>query len=144
MISHLHPFFVHFPVALYSTALIIEIIRLFKQSIPAYFSLILVGFGAIMGLMSGLSGDLASNNVEHIPVIAKALEYPATSGNLLDWIGLISGFLLLFLHLKKKSNILLRLIILIILVMTVITTAFLGSELVHDFGAGTMLTEPPK
>lgn len=97
-----------------------------------------------MGMLSGLSGDLASKNVESIPGIAKALENHAAAGNLMVWFGLISGFFLVFLHLKKKSNDLLRWIVLIILFFSVITTAFLGSELVYDFGAGTMLTKQPK
>ncbi len=139
MIADLHPFFVHFPVALYSAALVIEITRLFKKDIPNYFSVALICGGAVMGLISGLSGDLASREAERIAGITSTLNNHEFAGNLMVWIGLISGFILLLVQLKNKTMPTLRWIIILALFAGVIITAFWGSQLVQEFGAGTAI-----
>ena len=139
MIAELHRFFVHFPVALYTTAFVIETIRLFKKDIPGYFAVMLVCGGAIIGVISGLSGNLAAHEAETIAGITPILENHELAGNIMIWFGLISSFILTLLQLKNKTASLLRWVIVLMLCSGVIITAFWGARLVRDFGAGTTL-----
>ncbi|MBT5530192.1 MAG: hypothetical protein HOK35_13610 [Cytophagia bacterium] len=137
--AELHPFFIHYPIALYTTALIIEIIKLRFKSIPEYFSLILIVLGAFSSLFASFSGDLSLNESKNIPGISDDLSRHELLGNILTWIGIISAFTMVYLHLKKEQIIWLKWIILITLSIGILVTGYFGGQLVVDYGAGTKL-----
>ena len=137
--ADLHPFFIHYPIVLYTTALIIEIIKLRFKSIPDYFSLILIVLGAFSSLFASLSGDLSLNESVNIPGISDDLSRHELLGNILTWLGIISTFTMVYLHLKKKQIIWLKWIVIIALSIGVLVTGYFGGQLVNDYGAGTKL-----
>ena len=137
--ADLHPFFIHYPIALYTTALIIEIIKLRFKSIPDYFSLILIVLGAFSSLFASLSGDLSLNESVNIPGISDDLSRHELLGNILTWLGIISTFTMVYLHLNKKQIIWLKWIVIIALSIGVLVTGYFGGQLVNDYGAGTKL-----
>ncbi len=139
--SDFHPFFVHFPIALYVTALGMELLRLWRKEIPRFISTILVVGGAVGGLAAGVTGDLAERHAESIPMIHDALENHETMGNLMVWLGIIGGLVLVIMTLKKKSGGVVKWLILVILFAGVLVTGYQGGVLVQQYGAGTVLVK---
>jgi len=137
----IHPFLVHYPIALYTSALFIEIIRIRFKNIPDFISILLVIIAAVSGLFSGLSGDIASRNAAAIPGIADTLEKHETAGNIMVWLGLIFAFILTIWKLKGKTSGVIKWFFLIVLAAGIIITGYYGGCLVENFGAGTRLIE---
>ena len=127
-----HLFFVHFPIALYPTALFIEALRYQFRSIPEYVSTILVIIGAIMGIFAGLSGDFAANIFINQTGNSEAISNHESFGNITVWVGLLSAFVLLIMNLRKQGSIFVKWIVLFFLVILVLFTGFLGGNFIQE------------
>ena len=63
--EQLHPFFVHFPIALICLIGIIELLRLFTKQIPSFISLIILFLSTIMSFLAVQSGELAKKSISN-------------------------------------------------------------------------------
>ena len=130
---HLHPLIVHFPIALFITALGAEILSLiFKKNTlhkVAYCNYFFVILGAITAVLSAWRDNMflkhpvfyTHRNLAYITLIVAS----------------ISGIILLLI--KRKSERLLRIIFFIFLILIaslVSLTAYYGGKLVYEYGIG--------
>jgi len=130
--EQLHPFFVHFPIALICLIGIIELLRLFTKKIPSFISLIILFLSAIMSFLSVQSGELARHSINSQKLL-KIIEEHENFGDLVMWYSIVLLVVWLYLFLKKYDNKILKLFLISILIALVIKTAFLGGELVHSY-----------
>ena len=128
--EQLHPFFVHFPIALICLVGIIELLRLFTNKIPSFISLIILFLSTIMSFLAVQSGELARRSISSKKLL-KIIEEHEMFGDIVMWYSIILLIVWLYLFLKKLDNKILKLFLIFILIALVIKTAFLGGELVH-------------
>ena len=128
--EQLHPFFVHFPIALICLIGIIELLRLFTKQIPSFISLIILFLSTIMSFLAVQSGELAKKSISNKKLL-KIIEEHETFGDIVMWYSIILLIVWLYLFLKKHDNKILKLFLIFTLIALVVKTALLGGELVH-------------
>ncbi len=126
----LHPFFVHFPVALICLIGIIELIRLFIKKIPSFISLIILFISTIMSFFSVQSGQIEKKSISDSEIL-KIVENHENFGDIVMWYSIALLILWSFLFFKKDDNKILKIFSIFILIAIVIQTALSGGELVH-------------
>ena len=122
--EQLHPFFVHFPIALICLIGIIELLRLFTKQIPSFISLIILFLSTIMSFLAVQSGELAKKSISNKKLL-KIIEEHETFGDIVMWYSIILLIVWLYLFLKKYDNKILKLFLIFTLIALVIKTAFL-------------------
>ncbi|MGD9489349.1 MAG: DUF2231 domain-containing protein [Calditrichaceae bacterium] len=138
MLSHAQV--VHFPVALFLTAVLVELMSLFWQkSFFSKVSLLLLILGSVTAFWALITGDTAAEAVRHIDGIEPLLSTHQNAGKLAAWYFL---FLTVFkTGLMKLGKDLLpwRLIVsmgLIFGAVLIYRTGLFGGKLVYERGAG--------
>ena len=126
----LHPFFVHFPIALICLIGVIELLRLFTKKIPPFISLIILLISTIMSFLSVQSGQIERSSINDSKIL-KIVENHETFGDIVMWYSIALLILWTFLFLKKDDNKILKIFSISILIAIVIQTALSGGELVH-------------
>ena len=131
----LHPKLVHFPIALFMTALIFETLsRCFKKNLLSQAALLIYCFAAIFTpavVYSGLS-EQARLHLNH-PVLTQHKNFAL----LTMWISLVSLPILWLLH-KISERIFKNFffILLVILSVTVSLAGFYGGKMVYEYSVG--------
>ncbi len=130
---HIHPIIVHFPIALFITALGLEILSLiFKKEV--------LERCAFYNYLLGIFGAIAAASVEWIANLPLAHPVFYTHRNFAHVtiiFSLASGAFLLML--KKRSARIFPIIFLLILLVTAIlisVTGYYGGRLVYEYGVG--------
>ena len=131
----LHPKLVHFPIALFLTALVFELAsRLFKKSRISEAALLIYCFGVLstpLVLGSGLWEQLRLH-LNH-PLLNQHKTY-AIITLWISWVSLVLLWWLNKYHSKYFRNFFF--IILIIVNVTVTVTAYYGGKMVYEYGVG--------
>ncbi len=107
-IAELHPFFVHFPVALVTVAALFDITGVvFNKRFFAKMGFAILLVAATTVIIVGLSGYAAEadleKNVQILAAVADNLSLHATAGNLSVWLIVALGFFRLWAVLERKS-----------------------------------------
>jgi len=131
----LHPKLVHFPIALFVTALFFEILsRLSKKDLLSKTAILIYCFAAIFTpvvVYSGLHEEMRIH-LNH-PVLTNHKNYAF----LTMWISLFSlPILWIILQRAQKAFKNFFLIVLIIINLTVILTAYYGGKMVYEYSVG--------
>lgn len=133
----LHPKLVHFPIALFVTALIFEVAsRLLKKTSISDAAILVYAFGALITplvVYAGLAEQLRIH-LNH-PILTQHKTY----GLITMWLSWMSLVVLWFVNKRSPEN--LRNIFLIFLILvniTVIVTAYFGGKMVYEYGAGVI------
>ena len=107
-LSELHPFFVHFPIALVTVAALFNVLGVFSNKSFFYktgFALMLVA--TLTAIVVGLSGYAAEadleKNIQILAAVADNLTQHATAGNLSIWLIVAVGLFQLWAVLERKS-----------------------------------------
>ncbi|MCF7796348.1 MAG: hypothetical protein K9N11_02020 [Lentisphaeria bacterium] len=135
--GELHPFFVHFPIALVTVAAFFDVLGLFvnKSFFPKVgFTLLLVA--TALAIAVGLSGYAAEaileENIRILAAVADNLTQHATAGNLAVWLIVALGLFRLWSVLERKNWALqgwIFPILSVLLSLWVIYTGLLGGKL---------------
>lgn len=135
--GELHPFFVHFPIALVTVAALFDVLGLFihKTFFPRVgFTLLLVA--TVLAIVVGLSGYAAEaaleENIQILAAVADNLTQHATAGNLAVWGIVALGLFRLWSVLEQKTWALrgwIFPVLSLLLSLWVIYTGFMGGRL---------------
>tara|TARA_B100000029_G_C17583898_1_gene960526 strand:+ start:1223 stop:1663 length:441 start_codon:yes stop_codon:yes gene_type:complete len=133
-----HPFFVHFPVALFVTAGIIELMMWLFPKLPKQPTLPLFLIASLFSIPAALTGNAAEFEAGKITGIGQLLENHEIAGNFVTFLGITFSFFFVYMKLKfpKRSICKLRRVILLLMAVIVLYTGYLGGSLVQKFGAG--------
>ncbi len=147
ILSKLHPVVIHFPVALFSLYVLLEIINLFLQE-PKYHKWI-NGFlllGVIAGITAVLTGNQAAASItksSHVTEnIKEIIEEHETYATLTMWYFTVLLGVRFYLTNKKKFTKMLKVTFVILAIVglfLIYETGEHGGKLVYDFGIGTKL-----
>ncbi|MCF7800824.1 MAG: hypothetical protein K9N34_02275 [Candidatus Marinimicrobia bacterium] len=137
--GELHPFFVHFPIALMTVAALFDVLGLFinKTFFPRVgFTLLLVT--TVLAIVVGLSGYAAEadleENIQILAAVADNLTQHATAGNLAVWLIVALGLFRLWSVLERKVWAFqgwIFPVLSLLLALWVIYTGFMGGQLVR-------------
>lgn len=138
MVNTIHPFFVHFPIALLIIAGVVAFIDLLKSNYKlkkvVLWNLIFAAFGAIITVVSGLRD---ANVIPHNETIHEIMEIHEKIG---ITVLIITSILTLWIILRnakmKKPEKILFVLILWIALGLVSYNGYLGGKMVYDHGAG--------
>lgn len=147
LLDKAHPIVIHFPIAILVLFCILEIGLIFIRRIELnYFSLTLLVLGVFGGVLAVLSGNLSFQKLQSEGSLSQINyffiekhEYWAT---LTLWYFFAILIFKLYLVIKKKNEIMLRIIFVMFTVLGLILlykTADAGGLLVYEFGIGTKL-----
>ncbi len=142
-IAELHPFFVHFPVALFLVYLLFEFVSFFYKSKDFDYIvqalLLLVVPAMILALLSGNSTETLLSS-EIADKFHNQIELHEEIANLSAWFLFFTAGFRLFILIKRKGEVgSLRWFFLtagIIVAAFIIMTSFYGGMLVHEHGIG--------
>jgi uncharacterized membrane protein len=142
ILANVHPYIVHFPIALLVTYSILEITGIiFKKEFISKSALLILCLGVITALAAVFTGNLASEQFSNWTNESKALmiEHQSFATYLLWFVFLFSGFRI-YLAIKKKFSGVVKYIFIIlalIVIFLVYETGIRGGNLVKKFGVGT-------
>lgn len=147
-LANLHPKFVHFSIALFSTYILLEIIYLIfpKDWLNKTVQIILL-LGIIFTVGTVLTGNQAEQNVEDVlenklPHVKEILEEHEDYGTLVLWFFAAIGVFRTLLFIKKKINRKMQIVLVFLALFgsyLVLETGEYGGKLVYDHGVGTEL-----
>jgi uncharacterized membrane protein len=151
--TNIHPIVVHFPIALFITGLVIDVIgHLFQKETAKKIGLVLVILGAVGALAAMVTGNFAEEQVED--KLSRAGEH------ILDRhedLGKLTAYLLLIVAAIRAliatgwlnrwrfvagAALAIYLIVGLIGLGTLTVTGYYGGELVYRYGAGVQLSQP--
>lgn len=147
--ADIHPYVVHFPIALLITYSFLEIAGIiFNKEFISKSALLILCFGVVSALAAVFTGNLASEQFSNWTEESKALmtEHQSFATYLLWYVFLLSGFRIIlitkkkFIGVAKYTFILLALIV----IFLVYETGIRGGNLVMKFGVGTELINSSK
>ena len=147
--AEIHPYVVHFPIALLVTYSVLEIAGIiFKKEFISKSALLILCFGLISALSAVFTGNLASEQFSNWTEESKALmnEHQSFATYLLWFVFILSG-IRIYLVIKKKFNGMVKysfIILALIVIFLVYETGIRGGNLVKKFGVGTELINPSK
>jgi uncharacterized membrane protein len=131
----LHPKLVHFPIALFSTALILDILsRAFRKEKLHDTAVVIYAVGVLFTPIVVWAGLWEQQRLNlHHPVLEQHKMY----GFITMWLSLVSLPMLWFV--KKKSSQMFKIVftcVLLSLSVLVTVTGYLGGRMVYEYGAG--------
>ena len=132
----LHPFIVHFPIALISFLYIFQVFTvLIPNFTPKYLNLWLLIPATLSTIPAMISGQKTEKLLDNLcPKAIEALHYHKIFANITVWGMIVLTFFWVFITLKKKATKevqKLMLAFLTILFISVTITGYLGGQLVH-------------
>ncbi len=137
-----HPILVHFPIALFTTFFLLEIIWMFFQKEwiknSSVFTLLL---GLIFAVPTILSGEASAENFEKVSQLENLIESHETFAKLTAITFLIAFIIKVILIRTGKLNVKTNLIIIVISLVGLyflIQTGLRGGELVYKHGVGIL------
>ena len=134
-----HPFIVHFPVALFVTAALMELMMWVFPLCPRQNTLTIFLLAALFSIVAALTGNAAEFEAGRIPGIDLTLISHEQAGNFVTFSGIGFSFFLVYMKFKfpSKSLDILRRVIFLLMAVVVLYTGYLGGSMVQKFGAGT-------
>ena len=131
-----HPFLVHFPISLFFTAFIFEILRYKIEWIHEKIPLLIFIFATVFSIFSSLTGNSEKLLIVDISGVLNLLENHESMGTSVTIFGIFFSFFLVFIKLKfpTKNFSKLKISVFFLVTLMVFYTAFLGGKLAHDFG----------
>jgi len=143
-LAELHPFFIHFPIALFFLYFVFEILNLLSKSFNSA-TIIILGFGVLMGLFSVLTGNQAFQNIPSIntseSIIMETLDNHEFYATLLLWYYFVILVFRYFLHIKKRVSKKYKIMFICLSLLGLFflyQTGKFGNELVYKYGIGTL------
>lgn len=137
----LHPFIVHFPIALLLTGILCDTTGiLLRRGLFLNLGYLLLILGAVSAIVAALTGDSAAETARKIQGIRKDLNLHNNFSTLTVWFAINLALFRTHLTFKKRFTGLLRLIYLIFALATsalIATSSYTGGRLVYKYGAGT-------
>lgn len=138
MLSQIHPFAVHFPIALLLVSLVAEVLWLYrKQEFWRDMAFWLLLFGVAGAFVAAITGGWAEDALNMSHELHEKVEQHETVGYIIAW---LFAALLVWKILRRKAMALAenRMFFGALLVATVLllVTGFLGGKLVYEYGAG--------
>ncbi len=132
----LHPFLVHFPIALISLLYIFQIFTVVSPNIiPRHLNLWILIPAAISTIPTMISGQKTEKLLDNLcPEAIEVLHYHKIFANITAWGMILLTFIWIFITLKRKATKevqKLMLAFLTILFVSVTITGYLGGQLVH-------------
>ncbi len=147
-LANLHPKFVHFSIALFSTYILLEIVYFIipKDWLNKTVQIILL-LGVFFTIGTVLTGNQAEQSVSEVidkklPYIKEVLEEHEDYGTLVLWFFAAVGVFRTSLFLKKKINRKMQIVLVFLALIgsyLVFETGEYGGKLVYDYGVGTEL-----
>ncbi|MGD9897928.1 MAG: DUF2231 domain-containing protein [Calditrichaceae bacterium] len=135
-----HPQVVHFPIALFLTAVLAELFSLFWQkSFFSKVSLLLLILGSVTAFMAVITGEAAAETARQINGIETLLQAHQNAGEMAAWYFLVLTIIKTGLLMFGKDILPWRLIVsigLIIGAVLIYRTGLFGGQLVYEKGAG--------
>lgn len=136
MLAELHPYFVHFPIALLTVGFLLDVASLFSTRLPfRQMGATLLVIGVLMAGAAVLTGDQAKDAAEHAGVdkhIIEPHEQSATA-TLFLFLGLLIARILM----RKRESVWLwrgYSVVALFAVFMLLRTGYLGGRLVFDHG----------
>jgi len=137
-----HPMLVHFPIALFTTFILLEIIWMVSGKEWVKNSSVLTLFlGLVLVIPTILSGEASAENLEKISHLESLIESHETFAKLTGITFLIAFIVKVILIRTKKLNVKSNLIVIAISLIGLyflIQTGLKGGELVYKHGAGIL------
>ena len=132
----LHPFIVHFPIALISLLYIFQVFTvLIPNFTPKYLNMWVLIPATLSTIPAMISGQKTEKSLDNLcPEAIEALHYHKIFANITVWGMIVLTFFWVFITLKKKETKevqKLMLAFLTILFISVTITGYLGGQLVH-------------
>jgi len=145
--QNIHPYFVHFPIAILSAGLLWDILGIFlnKESFrnAGWWAQV---FGVIAIIITVITGLIAANTVAHTDAAHEIMETHETIGLIVAGVFILlliwRSFLKTSIPLKKLYQTI-YLAIGIFTVITMLYGAHLGGKLVYEFGVGGSAVQQP-
>ena len=143
--THIHAMVIHFPIALLMVGFLSEVLALiskkdfFKNT--AFFLLLLGALGAIAAY---ISGGYAGEGIEDGP-LKQPIELHEGAAMLTLWLSIVTALFRVVIYFFKYNRAWtkwLGILLFTALIGSVISTAYLGGQLVYAHGAGVELTLP--
>ncbi len=151
--TNIHPIVVHFPIALFITGLVMDVIgHLFQKETAKKIGLVLVVLGAVGALAAMVTGNFAEEQVEDR--LSRAGEHVLDRH---EDLGKLTAYLLLIVaairaliatgwlnrwRFVASAALAIYLIAGVIGLGTLTVTGYYGGELVYRYGAGVQLSQP--
>ena len=139
-IVKIHPPIVHFAIAIPIFTLILQGFYYIRKKKPDDIELLAISFSSLSVIGASITGYIAHESIEEIPISSKALEILHTHETLGIILGILFATVLLFriAYSLKSSGFLRILYVILFLVGTflILYQGFLGGKLVYDFGIG--------
>jgi len=144
-----HPYIVHFPIALLVTYSVLELAGIiFKNEFISKSALLILCFGLVSALAAVFTGNLASEQFNNWTEESKALMTEHQSfATYLTWFVFILGGFRIYLVIKKKFIGVMKylfIVLALIVILLVYETGIRGGNLVKKFGVGTELINSSK
>jgi len=151
--TNIHPIVVHFPIALFITGLVMDVIgHLFQKETAKKIGLVLVVLGAVGALAAMVTGNFAEEQVEDRLSRAgkQVLDRHEDLGKLTTYLLLVVAAIRVLIatgwlnrwRFVAGAALAIYLIAGVIGLGTLIMTGYYGGELVYQYGAGVQLSPP--
>ncbi len=149
IINKMHPYIVHFPIALFIIYSLFEIIALFfKDENFSRIIMIMLGLGVLFSILAVLTGNsTAETGKRYIPSGAlELLETHKSFATITLFYYSILFFIRFYLLIKKKRGIWIKYTFLVLVLIGnifIYLTGYYGGQLVFKYGVGTQLIKNP-
>ncbi|MEN3038549.1 MAG: DUF2231 domain-containing protein [Candidatus Kryptonium sp.] len=136
----LHPIFVHFPIGLFTTAFIFEIIEFIARDKFKNLSLFVLSLSVLFSIIAAQTGNIEARELPLSGDLRKTLILHQENANLFLFVSALIFMLKLYISLRFKNLSFLVFILLIALYLVgllfVSRTAYYGTKLVFEYGVG--------
>lgn len=141
----LHPFVIHFPIALLTISVVCDIVGVLTNRDQLCFTgFLLLVLGTIGALIAALTGDAAQHTAGTIPGIHDILEQHEDLATYTIWLAVLLVLGRAHFAIKKRFLGVARAVYLVLalaLACLVLYSGYTGGKMVYEFGAGTLKAE---
>ncbi|MCX7762650.1 MAG: hypothetical protein N2252_07400 [Candidatus Kryptonium sp.] len=136
----LHPIFVHFPIGLFTTAFIFEIVEFITKDKFKNSSLLVLSLSVLFSIIAAQTGNIEAKELSLSGDLGKVLTLHQENANLFLFISTLVFMLKLYISLRSKSSsfyvFMLLIVFYLIGLLFVSRTAYYGAKLVFEYGVG--------